>query len=87
MQSLPRLRFPALRQAFDRHYLEMLVILSRQGGDISQICHSLQAYFREKGHTPADVRLWPALLGLRLGIRPKQEREPAQQTDSGCYFE
>lgn len=80
-------RFPALRQAFDRHYLEMLVILSRQGGDISQLRRSMKAYFREKGHTPADVRLWPALLGLRLGIRPKQEREPAGQADSGCYFE
>jgi len=64
-------RFPELRETFDRHFIEMMVILSKDSCATKEsnamIKKQLCLYLREKGHTPIDVRLWPFLLQLGLG--------------------
>lgn len=64
-------RFPGLRETFDRHFIEMMVILSEDSCATKEsntmIKKQLCLYLREKGHTPIDVRLWPSLLQLGLG--------------------
>lgn len=68
-------RFPELRQIFDRHFVEMMVILSRDPlatkESNAMVKQQLRAYFCEKNHTPIDVRLWPALLQLWCGLTKK----------------
>lgn len=63
-------RFPQLRAEYDSHFLEMMIILSRDeaAGEehISEIRRQLKAYFREKGHTAPERRLLPALAKLML---------------------
>ena len=68
-------RFPELRQIFDRHYVDTMVILSRDSLATKEtnaiIKQKIRMYLKEKGHTPVDIHLWPALLKLALGRVPK----------------
>lgn len=64
-------RFPELRQVFDRHFVEMMVILSRDPLATEEsnaiIKQQLRAYLKERNHTPIDFRLWLALFQLWCG--------------------
>ena len=69
--------FPQLRRVYDNHYLNMLVILSRDKNvtkeQIETIRLCLKEYFREKQHTKPDYRLLPSLFKLMIfNIRPKE---------------
>lgn len=85
-------RYPALRKAFDDHFLDMMVILYRDpmGSEdsIRQIRQHLQDYFREKGHTRANYRLWPALIRLWLGLaQPPADQNSAPNEASDNFFD
>lgn len=75
-------RFPELRQIFDRHYVDTMVILSRDSLATKEtnaiIKQKLRLYLKEKGHTPVDIHLWPVLMKLILGVAKKSA--PAQET-------
>lgn len=83
-------RFPELRQVFDRHFVEMMVILSsdplvtKESNTI--IKQQLRAYFKEKNHSPIDVRLWPALLRLWCG-RAKGTASQEETISELQYFD
>ncbi len=83
-------RFPELRQIFDRHFVEMMVILSRDPLSTKEsnamVKQQLRAYFSEKNHTPIDVRLWPALLQLWCGM-VKQASPSKEDTANVQYFD
>lgn len=69
--------FPQLRRVYDNHYLNMLVILSRDKNvtkeQIETIRLCLKEYFREKQHTKPEYRLLPSLFKLMIfSIRPKE---------------
>lgn len=61
-------RFPELKRLFDEHFLESLILLSRDehgsAESMERIQSQLKAYFREKGHTVPNVRMWPTLAKL-----------------------
>lgn len=63
-------RFPQLRAIYDNHYMNMMVILSRNRNitkeQIRLICLCLKEYFHEKEHTKPDYRLLPSLVILML---------------------
>lgn len=85
-------RYPELRKAFDQHFLEMMVILSRDPMGSEESFHMIREqlclYFREKGYTKADFRLWPALIKLYFGtVKGREEHEPIPETDMSNYFE
>ena len=65
-------RFFDLRQIFDRHFIDAMVILSRDPMTTKEssalIKQQLLAYLKENGHTPIDVHLWPSLLRLWCGL-------------------
>lgn len=87
-------RFPELKKLFDEHFLEAMILLSRDANgtpeSIELIQDRLKAYFREKGHTVPRAALWPTLLKLRFG---SIDRLLAQKAPSGAapdpdeYFE
>lgn len=83
-------RFPELRQIFDHHFVEMMVILSRDPlatkESNAMVKQQLRAYFSEKNHTPIDVRLWPALLQLWCGM-VKQASPSKEDTANVQYFD
>lgn len=83
-------RFPELRPIFDRHFVEMMVILSQDpsatGESNAMIKQQLYAYFREKDHTAIDVRLWPALLRLWCGLA-KKTASNEENTANSQYFD
>ncbi len=82
-------RFPELRQVFDRHFVEMMVILSRDPlatkESNAMVKQQLQAYFSEKNHTPIDVRLWPALLQVWCGLVKKAELNEESTSNTQYY--
>lgn len=82
-------RFPELRKMFDRHFMEMMVILSRDPLSTKesneQIKRQLNAYFKEKTHTPVDVRLWPAILKILLGSVKKSASGKENAADIQYY--
>ena len=81
-------RFPELREAFDHHFVEMMVILSRDPLATKEsnttIKHQMRTYFKEKNHTPIDMRLWPALLQLWFG--PRKNTTPNEENTSGVQY-
>ena len=83
-------RFPELREAFDRHFVEMMVILSRDPLATKEsnttIKHQMRTYFKEKNHTPIDMRLWPALLQLWCGL-VKSTATNEENTSGVQYFD
>lgn len=85
-------RFPELRTVFDRHFVEMMVILSREQAAKKDswilIRNQLIQYLREKGRTPVDARLWPALVGILLGICRKDAMiRSTENADINQYFD
>ena len=83
-------RFPELRQTFDRHFVEMMVILSRDPlatkESNTMIKQQLMEYFKEKDHTPIDIRLWPALLQIWCG-KVKKAASSEERTTDVQYFD
>lgn len=65
---------PGLRRAFDLHFLEMLLILSRDPvgspESLAKIRQALRGYFHAPGHTPPPAALWPGL--WQLGCRSEK---------------
>lgn len=85
-------RFPQLRAAYDSHFLDMMIILSRDAyateENIEEIRRQLKSYFCEKGHSWPDYRLFPALANLMLGsvdsvLSGRKQVQPEQQDD--CF--
>lgn len=85
-------RFPELREVFDRHFVEMMVILSRDSLATKDCCTlirmQLLTYLKERGHTRIDIRLWPALAQIGLGLAQKNTHDhDTHPTDMGQYFD
>ncbi len=63
--------FPQLRSAYDNHFLNAMIILSRDANatvaNIQAIRQKLKSYFREKEHSKPDYHLYPALAKLMFG--------------------
>ena len=82
-------RFPGLRQVFDRHFVEMMVILSNDPLATKEsntiIKQQLRAYLKEKHHSPVDFRLWPALLRLWCGWGKKVSLSEESTADTQYY--
>lgn len=74
-------RFPELRRIFDRHFVDAMIILSRDPLASKEtnalIKQQLKVYIKEKNHTSIDIHLWPSLLKLWFGLArnaaPKEE--------------
>lgn len=83
-------RFPELRQAYDRHFVEMMIILSRDPlatrETDTMIKQQLCAYFKEKNHTSIDIHLWPAIVQLWCG-RINRVKHNEEETADVQYFD
>lgn len=83
-------RFPELRQAYDRHFVEMMIILSRDPVATREtdtmIKHQLCAYVKEKNHTSIDIHLWPAIVQLWCG-RVNRGKFNNEETTDEQYFD
>ena len=83
-------RYPELRRTFDRHFVEMMVILSRDPlatrESNTMIKHQMRTYFKEKNHTPIDIHLWPTFLQLWCGMVKKAAPSEEKAMDLQ-YFE
>lgn len=86
--------FPQLRQAYDSHFLDMMIILSRDANataeNIQMIRQHLKSYFREKEHSKPDYHLLPALARLLFGstgqiLRHRRQAQPADNPET--FFE
>lgn len=84
--------FPELRVAYDNHFLNMMVILSKDENiteqNLKTIRQSLKEYFHEKHHTKADYRLFISLIKLMLfnkKVSDKQQSKHFINLDS--FFE
>ena len=87
-------RYPKLKKVFDMHFLEAMMILATDANgspeSIAIIQKQLRSYFREKGHTVPDIRLWPRLMKLCFDDPEKllSKRSPVKTgTDLNTYFE
>ena len=87
-------RFPQLRAVYDSHFLNMMVILSRDENateeNIQVIRKHLKSYFHEKEHTKPDYHLFPALARLMFGntdhiLRHRKQDQP--EDNPGTFFE
>lgn len=87
-------RFPQLRAVYDSHFLDMMIILSRDENataeNIQMIRQHLKSYFREKEHSKPDYHLFPALARLMYGSTDHilHHRRQGRPTDNpGTFFE
>ncbi len=87
-------RFPQLRAVYDSHFLDMMIILSRDANataeNIQMIRQHLKSYFCEKEHSKPDYHLFPALARLMFGstdhiLRHRKQDQPAD--NPGTFFE
>ena len=85
---------PQLRVVYDNHYLNMLIILSRDVNatdeNLEEIRLCLKRYFREKEHTKPDYRLVPAICRLMVTLPHKKgtRQENKQLLDNvDSFFE
>ena len=86
--------FPQLRTVYDIHFLNMMIILSRDDNVTEThrrlIQLYLKEYFCEKHHTKPDCRLIPSLCKLMfLGSKKKvsKPKETQQLNDLNSFFE
>ena len=85
-------RFPQLRSVYDNHFLNMMIILSRdiniteENLKIIRLC--LKEYFYEKEHTKPDYRLIPSLCKLMIffSVKKRGSRSEEQLLDSRDSF-
>ncbi|MDI9241552.1 glycosyltransferase family 2 protein [Fusibacillus kribbianus] len=86
--------FPQLRAVYDNHFLNMMIILSRDENateeNLKSIRLYLKEYFYEKPHTKPDYRLIPSLSklmfwGSKKNLRRKRMAQPLNNLDS--FFE
>ena len=85
-------RFPELKDAFNEHFVEMMVILtndnssSKYSRDI--IKKQLLLYLKEKNHTKIKWQLWPAIIRLFSGLYKKKDMSSEiEKMDLYKYFE
>ena len=87
-------RFPQLRAVYDNHFLNMMIILSRDENiteeNLKSIRLCLKEYFHEKAHTKPDYRLIPSLSKLMLlqsGKSLSKQRIVQSTNDLKSFFE
>ncbi len=85
-------RFPELKDIYNEHFVEMMVILSndKSSSEYSRevIKKHLSAYLKEKNHTKIKWQLWPAVTRLFLGIHNKKSISPdIKEKEQYKYFE
>lgn len=77
-------RFPQLRSEYDNHYLNMMVILSRDQNitmeQVKTIRLCLKEYFHEKHHTKPDYRLLPSLIKLMIFKIKSDDKQHSDQS-------
>lgn len=86
--------FPQLRAVFDNHFLNMMIILSRDENatkeNLKTIRRCLREYFEEKQHTKPDYHLIPSICRLMFFDSKKElmkERSGQQLRDLDSFFE
>ena len=86
--------FPQLRAVFDNHFLNMMIILSRDENatkeNLKTIRRCLREYFGEKQHTKPDYHLIPSLCRLMFFGSKKElmkQRSGQQLRDLDSFFE
>ena len=86
--------FPQLRAVYDNHFLNMMIILSRDDNvteaHLKLIRLYLKEYFHEKQHTKPDYRLLPSLSKLMLFYlkkNPSKRRTAQSIYDLDSFFE
>ena len=86
--------FPQLRTVYDKHFLNMMIILSRDDNvteaHLKLIRLYLKEYFREKQHTKPDYRLFPSLSKLMFFYSKKnasKQRTAQSIYDMDSFFE
>lgn len=87
-------RFPQLRSKYDDHFLNMMLILSREENvteeHLKLIRGYLKRYFQEKQNTRPDYRLLPSLVKLMLFGRKKGwsvQQAVQLPNDGNSFFE
>ena len=87
-------RFPQLRAVYDNHFLNMMIILSRDENiteeNLKSIRLCIKEYFHEKAHTKPDYRLIPSLSKLMLlqsGKSLSKQRIVQSTNDLKSFFE
>ena len=87
-------RYPQLRAVYDNHFLNMMIILSRDENvteeNLKSIRLCIKEYFHEKQHTKPDYRLFPSLGKLMFSCSEKnlskqKATQPLKNLDS--FFE
>lgn len=87
-------RYPQLRAVYDNHFLNMMIILSRDENvteeNLKSIRLCIKEYFHEKQHTKPDYRLFPSLGKLMFSCSEKnlskqKAAQPLKNLDS--FFE
>ena len=80
--------FPQLRTVYDNHFLNMMIILSRDDNvtkaHMKLIRLYLKEYFHEKQHTKPDYRLFPALSKLMFFCSKKN---PSKQWTAQSMYD
>lgn len=86
--------FPQLRAVYDKHFLNMMIILSRDDNvteaHLKLIRLYLKEYFQEKQHTKPDYRLFPSLSKLMFFYSKKnasKQRTAQSIYDMDSFFE
>lgn len=86
--------FPQLRTVYDKHFLNMMIILSRDDNvteaHLKLIRLYLKEYFQEKQHTKPDYRLFPSLSKLMFFYSKKnasKQRTAQSIYDMDSFFE
>lgn len=86
--------FPQLRAVYDNHFLNMMIILSRDDNvteaHLKLIRLYLKEYFHEKQHTKPEYRLFPSLSKLMFFYskkNPSKQRTAQSMYDLDSFFE
>ena len=86
--------FPQLRAVYDNHFLNMMIILSRDDNvteaHLKLIRLYLKEYFREKQHTKPDYHLFPSLSKLMFFYskkNPRKQGSAQSMYDLDSFFE
>lgn len=86
--------FPQLRAVYDNHFLNMMIILSRDENateeNLKSIRQCIKEYFHEKQHTKPDYHLFPSLGKLMLFCSEKnlsKQKVARTSNDLDSFFE
>ena len=86
-------KFPELKSAFDEHYLNMLLILSKKNSvsvdGVKKIKNSIKNYMQEENKIRISFDLWIKLKKLEYGSVArilKQRDSKEKRRDNNMYF-